>query len=87
MVTRSVYFVMLFGLWMLMTILSFAGKPKQQELNPDGTPKEAAITPPKPKVPMTGSQKMWMLLAIPVYLTWGFAEAHWAGIDLFAMEE
>jgi len=88
MVTRAVYFVMLFGLWAFMTLMSFAGKGKQQELNEDGTPKEAAPPPPpKPKVPMSGSQKMWLLLAIPVYLLWGFTEAHWAGIDLFASEE
>jgi len=87
MVTRSVYFVMLFGLWLLMSMLS-ASKPPQQEFNPDGTPKEAAPpTPPKPKVPMSGGQKIWLLLAIPIYLTWVFAEAHWAGVDLFAVLE
>jgi len=90
MVTRSVYFVMLFGLWAVMTVLSLAGK-KQQEgeaTNEDGTPKAMAPpAPPKPKVPMSGAQKSWLILAIPVYLLWAFCETHWAGIDLFATED
>jgi hypothetical protein len=61
------------------------------ETNKDGpgTGKDGVAMPraPKPKVPWTFGQKMWLLLAIPIYLLWGFVEAHWAGADLFALEE
>lgn len=88
MVTRSVYFGMLFCLWLLMSVLSSVGKGKQAQVNADGTPMEATpVPPPKPKVPMTRGQKFWLWTAIPIYITWGLVEAHWAGIDLFEVVE
>ena len=87
MVTRSVYFVMLFGLWCFMTLMSSAGS-KTPQVNADGTPQEQAPpVPPKPRVPMSRGQKLWLLLAVPVYLGWGLVEAHWANIDLFGQED
>lgn len=54
MITRSVYFCLLFALWFVMTLLSYASRPRTA---PAGGNESGASTieapPPKPRAPMT----------------------------------
>lgn len=84
MITRCIYFCLLFALWFVMTALQWAGqrKPEAEGGEEGAMAAQAAANkpPPKPRAPMTRMQWAWILLSIPVFYGWFEIENLWADL-------
>eukprot|EP00292_Cryptomonas_paramecium_P010828 CAMPEP_0113693244 /NCGR_PEP_ID=MMETSP0038_2-20120614/19556_1 /TAXON_ID=2898 /ORGANISM="Cryptomonas paramecium" /LENGTH=326 /DNA_ID=CAMNT_0000615293 /DNA_START=233 /DNA_END=1211 /DNA_ORIENTATION=- /assembly_acc=CAM_ASM_000170 len=83
MVTRSVYFAMLFALWLGLNLLNALSRPRVPAA---GSPEEAAALaalddnpkPVKPARPLTRTQIIYLTLSVPAVLAWLAVEAVYA---------
>lgn len=80
MITRCVYFCLLFSLWFVMTLLSWSAKQKAAPAGVEGQEQGMLEPPPppKPRVPMTRLQFLWMLFSIPIFMAYFWLESTWA---------
>mmetsp|Transcript_7274 Transcript_7274/g.18100 ORF Transcript_7274/g.18100 Transcript_7274/m.18100 type:complete len:374 (+) Transcript_7274:77-1198(+) len=84
MITRCVYFCLLFALWFVMTMLSWAGRPSQAPSNAEGGGEQGQLEappPPKPRTPMTRWQWYWLFFSIPIFMFYFWMESTWAEVS------
>jgi hypothetical protein len=79
MVTRAVYYVMLFGLWFTIAALQWVGKRNANKVNAAGGDGEGAAPPPppKPRKPLTRGQWLYLVLSLPVLWGYFWIESAW----------